>query len=321
MNFISSFQETVQQFPKKPALADRDGTRVLSYAELDSLSGRVAAKLLSLGLAEGSPVLIRMGRKAEYVAAYLGILKAALATVPSSPEYPEARLVAIRQDCGCALTIDEAFFEDLEDYAPAVREPSSEDVTALLLYTSGSTGKPKGIRHTVRSLCDGAVRGQEVYQVKGDLVFAASAPMSFIAFVFEYLGVFAVGGFVHILSDEVRKDIGRLEKYYAEKGITMGFLSPRVLRNFRYPGGPLERIFTASERLSGVYTDAYEIINGYGMSETAGVALTFRVDQVYDNTPIGKPVPGVGLCLLDEEGKEVPDGEEGEICLTGVFAN
>ena len=320
MNYQKIFCEAAAAFSGKTALVDRNGTRALTYAELDSLSGKVAGKLLSLGLPEGTPVLIRMGRIAEYVAAYLGILKAACAAVPVSPEYPEARIRAICGDCGAKLVVTDDFFEDLESYGQEVRDASSEDVTALILYTSGSTGKPKGIRHTVRSLADGALRKPEVYDLRGELVFAASAPLSFIAFVVEYLGTFAKGGCVHMLSDEVRRDVLGMEAYYREKGITMGFLSPRVLRNFPYAGGPLERIFTASERLSDFCTDRFEIINAYGMSETAGTALTFRVDKAYANTPIGKPAEGVEVSLVDEAGREVPDGQEGEICLTGYFA-
>ncbi|MGX8704747.1 MAG: AMP-binding protein, partial [bacterium] len=260
MNYISIFNEAASKAKDRVALVDRDGARAMTYTELDFLSARVAAKLLSLGLPEEAPVLICLERKAEYIAAYLGILKAACAVVPVSADYPKARIEAICQDCGAKLVLTDAFFEDLDDYAPAQRLAPSEKSTALILYTSGSTGKPKGIRHTVQSLADGALRKLDIYDVRGELVFAASAPLSFIAFVVEYLGTFARGGCVHILSDEVRRDVLRMEEYYQANGITMGFLSPRILRNFPYTGGKLERIFTASERLVNFYTDKFEII-------------------------------------------------------------
>ena len=83
----------------------------------------------------------------------------------------------------------------------------------------------------------------------------------------------------------------------------------------------MKRVFTGSERLSGVYSDRFEIINGYGMSETLAAAVSFTVDRKYDNTPIGRPLQGVELFLLDEDGHAVPDGTEGEICLKGRFAD
>ena len=67
--------------------------------------------------------------------------------------------------------------------------------------------------------------------------------------------------------------------------------------------------------------DKVMIYNTYGPSETTVCASYFRVDNaepLADGTfPIGKPVLGAGISILDEELKQVPDGEKGEICIFG----
>ncbi len=83
----------------------------------------------------------------------------------------------------------------------------------------------------------------------------------------------------------------------------------------------MKRALVGSERLSGVYSEDFEICNAYGLSETLGGVCAFLVDKKVDNTPIGKPLEGVVIRLLDEDGNAVPEGAEGEICLQGHFAD
>lgn len=320
MRFLDTLKEYAEKTGDKPALLDRNGKRTMTYRELDVLSGRVAAKLQAKKIPAGSPVMICMGRSSEYIGAYIGIIKAGCAVVPIVPDYPDSRVKFILSDCGCACLIEESFFDDIEDYEPAGAIEMPEDASSILLYTSGSTGNPKGIRHTRRSFDNSAFRSLKDYDLKAPVQYAASAPLSFIAVFLEYFKVFAVGGCSHILSEEVRRDIRLIAKYYTEHKINIGFMSPQILRFFDCDSPYIERLMTGSERLSGVYSDRYEILNVYGLSETAVTVTTFPVDRPYDNTPIGKPVEGVELFLLDDEGKEVPQGTEGEICLKGYFA-
>ena len=77
---------------------------------------------------------------------------------------------------------------------------------------------------------------------------------------------------------------------------------------------------TGSERVSMLAGDGFELYNVYGSSETAAVASCYKIEEPMENTPIGKPMEGLDFFLLDEDGKEVADGEEGEICIKGVVA-
>lgn len=69
MNFLEEFQYMAQRYPERAAIVDCNGERTTSYLELETLSRRIAAKLLQSGEISGRAVLVRMGRRMEYIAA------------------------------------------------------------------------------------------------------------------------------------------------------------------------------------------------------------------------------------------------------------
>lgn len=320
MNFLDEFQYVVRTYPQKTALADCNGERTTTYGELEALSRRIAAKLLKSGVMSDKAVMVCMGRKMEYIAAELGILMAGGAFVPALPEYPEERLSYIKEDCKAVAVIDDGWMSDIGTYEPIQPVAREDSSRAMLIYTSGSTGRPKGIVHTMASLTQGVWRNRSVMNVDEKDVQAAGAPMSFVVLILEYFAVLSRGGCSHILPEETRKDVRLLEDYFAAKGITCAFISPQILRLFKNKSRTLKKVSTGSERVSMLAGDGYELYNCYGSSETAATALSYKVEGPMENTPIGKPLEGFEIFLLDEDGKEVADGEEGEICIKGILA-
>jgi len=320
MNYIENMREMFKRFSGEIAIVDRDATRETSYKALDELSGRIATKLRAEGCKDGDFVAILLDREMEYVAAFLGILKAGCGAVSLIKEYPKERIDFITEQCETAYIIKEHFLDDISGYPVSEPVILDENRPAMLVYTSGSTGTPKGILHSIRSVGDSVNRHSTLFADMREIKFGATAPMSFVAFVMEYLTVLCQGGCVHILSDTVRKNIRELEAYFSRHRITSSFISPQMLKLFRETEG-LERVFSASERLSGVYSENYEIFNLYGMSETLAGVTAFKLDKKYDNTPIGTPLGDIELFLLDEENREVAFGETGEICVKGILAD
>lgn len=336
-NFLDRFQEIVHQYPDKTAIVDMDGARSTTYWELSILSRKVAAKLCEQSKSgvidgiDGRAVVVCMDRRMEYVAAEIGIMMAQAVYVPLIPEYPQERVDYIRKDCSAVCCVDAVWMEELGQHvsSPAAESGGHEPVwenggvsdssRALIIYTSGSTGRPKGIVHSHASLFGGAMRNVQALDLDEQTCLAASAPLSFVASVLEYYAVLSSGGCVHMLSEEVRRDVRLMETYYAEKNITCGFISPQMLRYFKNRGKALKKVVTGSERVSMLSGDGYVLYNFYGCSESALLISAYQVEKPMENTPIGKPVQGVEMFLLDEQGKEVPDGETGEICVLGVL--
>jgi natural product biosynthesis luciferase-like monooxygenase protein len=153
------FAEQAMRTPDHPAVTFDDA--VLSYAELDRRSSRLAARLLAAGVRREARVGLYVERCAELVIGLLGILKAGAAYVPLDPAYPAERVAFVLADAGVAAVVTQDHLAaDLQDHscpvlwindageldtAPVEVDPGS---LAYVIYTSGSTGRPKGVMVT-----------------------------------------------------------------------------------------------------------------------------------------------------------------------------
>ena len=156
-----------------PALIDLGGAlggeappRIYLFRQLDELSDAVARGLLARGFESGDRIAIVSANRAEYLAVFLGAMRAGLVPVPVNIKLPPAGMEYIIRDSDARLIFcdaermdlcpsgiplvsfgrqDENEFESLlwpgqfTALHPAPRQP------AMFLYTSGSTGKPKGV--------------------------------------------------------------------------------------------------------------------------------------------------------------------------------
>ena len=221
---------------------------------------------------------------------------------------------------------DELYFaEDTRDIVP-----TSSDDTAVLLYTSGTTGKPKGAELTHFQLYMNCTVAGELFGFQDDDIGVAVLPL------FHVFGLSSVlntsvrygGTIVLIPRFELEPVVDAIEKHRCTifSGVpTMYFgllkmdTSGRDLSSLRVgvSGGaaiPGEVIKAFEEKFPGVV-----ILEGYGLSESASTT-TFNVNAEQRKVlSIGKPIWGVEVRVVDEDGTELPPGEEhvGEIVIRG----
>ncbi len=323
MSLTMELSEVMKKYRDCPAVTDRDGKRTLTYGELDRLSERAAYSLRALGITAGDSVAVSMGRSMEYIAAELAILRLGAVVVPLLPDYPQDRVEYIRKDAGVKFIVDEDFFLELareNDGGAFSWRDFPEDTREFILYTSGSTGKPKGIVCRDRAVMAGLSSNLEGgFRDVRPFTYAAQVTMTFAVSVLEYYRTFLLGGHVHILSDEVRSDAGKLEEYFEREKITVAYLPPRMLKLYRNRDKDLKLVFTAGEKVFGIYSPDYRILNEIGMTETLLCYCAFPIDRKYENTPVGKPLGDVTIRLVDERGNDVPPGADGMIVPTGIF--
>jgi long-chain acyl-CoA synthetase len=143
-----------------------EGERRFGYGDLDGMATGVARGLLARGFARGERVAILSANRTEYLAAYYGIMRAGLVTVPVNYRFPAATIDFILRDCGarlvfcdpqrraqcpaglpavCFASADPDGFSAFLDPGPFAAVVPRPDEPAMFLYTSGSTGTPKGV--------------------------------------------------------------------------------------------------------------------------------------------------------------------------------
>ena len=181
LNLAVILKESAAERPEKPALIM--GPTVLSYTQLDALSGQVASSLRRSGVQVGDKVGLMLPNVPQFVIAYFGILKAGAVVVPmnvllKAPELAfllgdsEARALVTWQDVAREAITGAADLGEIDTYVVSATgsepiaegsrefrellqgdpgfemESTSAEDTAVILYTSGTTGRPKGAELT-----------------------------------------------------------------------------------------------------------------------------------------------------------------------------
>ena len=317
--FLNLFARTVREYAYKPALVFEGQS--ISYAELDYESSRIAYTLMANGIGHGDIVVIRLPRGREAVAAMLGVMKSGAAVCVMEEGYPQERMDFVIRDTRSKVVIDVNWLGQLPAEPQPVLFPEwQKDDPAIVVYTSGSTGNPKGVVNSHRALSM-AIRGNILSRTEHD-TFLSVASFSFIAVVLEILTPLSLGGTIHIAGDNLRKDAQALVDYSRRHGITTSFFPPQMARIILPQlEDQLSSVVIGSDRVTDIYSDKVRIFNAYGCSETCGPLTSFQIDRAYPGiTPIGRPYAGSCVYILDDENNLLPDGEEGEICLSGQVA-
>src|SRR5262244_1368664 len=145
---------------------DWDHPRQYTYGELDRLADACARGLLRRGLRRGDAVAILSGNRAEFLAAYLGTMRAGLVSVPVNHKFSRETIEFVMKDAAVQLVLtDGGRRSQVPSHLPVVDFDTTDDIgftalldpgaftsvrpahheTAMVLYTSGSTGRPKGV--------------------------------------------------------------------------------------------------------------------------------------------------------------------------------
>jgi amino acid adenylation domain-containing protein len=345
--------------------AEDCGEGTLTYQELDGQSGALAEQLRLVGVRPGDRVGIYAPKCLATVIAIFGILKTGAAYVPVDPLAPPSRNAYIFQDCAVkAVLVDSRLLEGLQAACPDVRlaavdllqgpeslgctlrivvpawPPSSsvdsrvEDL-AYILYTSGSTGKPKGVMHshaTALSFIDWC--STEFGPTETDR-FSSHAPFHFDLSILDLYVPIKHGARVVLIGEDIGKQPLRLAPLIDERGITVWYSTPSILRLLvefghleQHPCETLRLVLFAGEVFPVKHLRALQTrwpqpryCNLYGPTETNVCTWYEAPSKVPDDRveplPIGWPCSGDTVMVVDGSDQPLEKGQEGELLVAG----
>ena len=325
----------------------------ISYKELDLITGALASKISSFGIEENSFVSILIHRSHFMPLCSFGVLRTGAAYQPLDPSYPKERLNYMMKDAGAKLLIcdrdlrslvDEydgnvIFTDEIElDCTKILKQNQNEDGTKgggngifncadikgedafIILYTSGTTGVPKGVVLEHRNLAAIISYQLRVSAINQNTKYAAYASYGFDANMLDTYPVLCGGGELHILDEEIRLDLGAIEKYFKKNQITHAFMTTQVGRAFAEMTDceSLKYLSTGGEKLVPLkFKKDLEFINIYGPTECAIYVTSATIASGQNFIPIGKPNDNLILYIVDKNNRLLPYGAKGELCVSG----
>jgi amino acid adenylation domain-containing protein/thioester reductase-like protein len=328
------FEAQAAQTPDYPAVVC--GNQRLTYQELNEKANQLAGYLRKQGVKSNRIVGIMAGGSLEMFIGILGILKAGGAYLPIDPEYPKERIMYMLADSGAGILLTQSSLIEKAGRGSAIIDLNNHEIydgissnpelinqphdLAYVIYTSGSTGKPKGVKIEHRSLVNLAKWHNEFFAVTPQDRSTKFAGFGFDASVWEIFPYLIIGATLHVIGDDLKLDIEKLNDYYERNQISISFLPTQFCEQFMgLDNRSLRVLLTGGDKLKHYEPKSYRLVNNYGPTENTVVSTSFFIDKEnYDNIPIGKPIANVKTYVLDKNNQLQPIGVPGELCIAGV---
>jgi len=340
--------------PEAPAVAF--GEEMMTYRALDARSERLASRLRSVGVGADRPVGLCIERSSEMIVGILGILKSGGAYVPIEPAWPADRIAYVLGDTGAEVVVtrrddlhrlagcrartilieedpigerDAATGHASAESGDASAHPCPENL-AYILYTSGSTGSPKGVSVTQENLLHSTLARGEWYRerVRSFVIVPSIAFDSAVAGIFWTL---CDGGLLVLPEPDWIEEPASLAPLLARHQVTHWLSIPAIYDTLLSTSRPedlesLRTVIVAGESCPpGLVARHHDrmprarLFNEYGPTEATVWCTAFEVSDAgpTPRVPIGRPIPGSRVYVLDRRLEPVPPGVAGELFVAG----
>ena len=313
----------------------------LTYAQLDARATHLAAELAAYGAGPEVVVGVFTERSPQMIVALLGVLKAGAAYVPLDPDHPAHRISFLITDTAAPIVLAQPHLvHRLPDTAAHVIELGEEGGTpfagtethpenlAYTIYTSGSTGTPKGVQVSQDAVLRNMAWTQHQYPIRpGDRVLQKT-PMSFDVSVWEMFWPLFGGATLVLAKPGGHRDTDYLVRLIQDRRITIAHFVASMLTAFlAHPDvagcDTLRAVFTSGEALPADVRDQFFETFDIGLHDLYG-PTEGTIHVTYADTVAGEPTVPIGFAVtditthvLDDQLREVPAGEVGELYLGG----
>ncbi|CDR99282.1 hypothetical protein, partial [Sporisorium scitamineum] len=336
---MARYAENVRNDPDAPAVAFassmQEPPKIISYAQLDSLSTNIALHLVGLN---GPFVGVHLNKEGpELYATILAIWKAGKAYLPLDPTLPAERLSYMIESVGdCPVVASQSTKKNLASFeckvleleelveVPAGRQelPSpSLDALCYLLFTSGSTGKPKAVQINQRALAGALYSWERMLPFSRKSRFLQLASIGFDVCLIEMCMPLSLGFSIGTApKQELLEDLTHSIKHL---GITIADL-PAALAGTVHPEDvQLEWLMSGGDVIDSRVVDEWNqvkrlLINAWGPTEATIGNTLGQVKTGATRNLIGRVYPASSMFVLEEGSTRIlPSGAIGELAVGG----
>jgi amino acid adenylation domain-containing protein len=353
MSMATLIHDAARLYPDKDALAD--GQRTYRFGELERLSTNFSAFLTSRGVARGDRIAFCAPKTATLIVGLLGCLKAGAIYVPVDHKLPKDRLLFILNDVApSAIVASRALYDAvvadlaapsrlideahlLEHFqhpgeAAALPDVAPDDV-AYCIYTSGSTGRPKGVLIQHGSVDAFFPALAEVMPIDASARCMNTSELYFDVHVMDLFFPLSRGATVHVSTAPLiaNKLLQTIERERITHFTAVGPVMTLMTGGTAFATADLSSLVRAMTGAEIINVDTMQkwlrrvpgltLVNGYGPTEVTVICTAYLIDRVEPGRsefyPIGKPMLGTEVLLLDDDRIVTEPGGRGELLLAG----
>ncbi|WP_277714084.1 D-alanine--poly(phosphoribitol) ligase subunit DltA [Bacillus atrophaeus] len=351
MKLLNAIQKHAELKPQTAAFHSQG--RSLTYQELWESSDRAAASIQkSMAGQPEAPVLVYGHMEPEMAVSFLGSVKAGHPYIPVDTSIPAERILKIIENSGAELLINVSGLP-LDTGSHLIKTVSPEELlsngegpisrdhwvkeheTFYIIYTSGSTGNPKGVQISARNLQSFTNWICADFPIGEGKTFLNQAPFSFDLSVMDLYPCLQSGGTLHCVTKDAVNKPKILFEELKQSGLNVWTSTPSFAQvclmdpAFTEELLPEAKVFmfcgealptSVAQALLERFPQA-KVFNTYGPTEATvavtSVEITPEVIEQNEFLPVGFEKPDMDILIMDEQGNKLPDGEKGEIIISG----
>ena len=339
---VKCFETQVERNKKK--IAVKSINKELSYEDLNNYADVLACSILNGRLSPNRRIGLLFEHDVDMIIGILGILKAEKTYISLDPGYPEERLAYIIKDSEIELLVtnnkNSSYAQKLTggndskiaiinldniDRGKPIKNLDvdiSPEQYAYIMYTSGSTGKPKGVIQSHRNVVHFIEAYSKSFKISSSDKVLLLTSYSHTVSAIDIFSALLNGAGLYVFNIKTEANITNLPKWMKEEGITVFHSVPTTYRYLLDTGvgkdelprvrlvilGGEEVLKKDVELYRRYFSDECRFVNLFGSSELL-IASSYIIDKQRevekDIVPIGRPIEGVEILLLDEEDEKV----------------